>query len=131
MLGYRAFCLRNENRYIQYALARSLDPGRARAVVDAVLCALVDDWHRIITSDRPAFEAWKILVSSVTAEGRQARDRGRDTVHQALEGPEADVFLLRYRMSLSPAETADLMGLEVPEVTVALRRVMSAVLGPS
>ncbi|MEU3322050.1 hypothetical protein [Streptomyces sp. NPDC006785] len=131
MLGYRAFCLRNENRYIQYARARSLDPGRARAVVESVLRTLVDEWPRIITSDRPAFEAWKILVSSVAAEGRQAHGRGRDVVHQALPGPEADVFLLRYRMSLSPAETADLMGLEVPEVTVALRKGMSVVLGPS
>ncbi|MFF5931584.1 sigma-70 RNA polymerase sigma factor region 4 domain-containing protein [Streptomyces hydrogenans] len=133
LMGYRAFCLRNENRYLRYARARSLDPGRARVVVDSLLCALVDEWPRIIASDRPASEAWKMLVLRVAAsvgEGPRAHGGRRDTVHQTLEGLEADVFVLRYRMSLSPAETADLMGLEVPEVTVALRRGMSMLLGP-
>ncbi|MEU1690023.1 hypothetical protein ABZ590_00120 [Streptomyces hirsutus] len=135
LLGYKAFCLRNESRYIQYARARSLEPGRARAVVESVLQMLVMQWPQIISSDRPAFEAWEMLVCRVAAatwETRRAcNGRGRDTVHQALPGQEADVVLLRYRLSLSPAETADLMGLEVPEVTVSLKKGISALLNPA
>ncbi|MFD5907002.1 sigma factor-like helix-turn-helix DNA-binding protein [Streptomyces microflavus] len=125
--------MRNESRYIQYARARSLAPGAARAVVDSVLRALVDDWPRIIMSDRPASEAWRILTMRVAAARNSPPfrdDRGTDAVHRALEGQEADVFLLRYRMSLSLEETADLMGLEVPAVTVALRKGMSDLLDP-
>lgn len=132
MLGYKAFCLRNESRYLRYAMARSLEPVRARAVVESVLHALVMQWPQIICSDRPAFEAWEMLVCRVAAAAREARrgcnGRGRDSVHQALSGQEADVVLLRYRLSLSPAQTADLMGLEVSEVTVSLRKGISALL---
>ncbi|MGW7308773.1 hypothetical protein ACWGI1_24760 [Streptomyces sp. NPDC054835] len=135
MLGYKAFCQRNENRYIQYARARSLEPVRARAVVESVLQALVMQWPQIMSSDRPAFEAWELLVCRVAAAAREAQrgcsGRGRDTVHQALSAQEADVVLLRYRLSLSPAETADLMGLEVPEVTVSLRKGISALIAPT
>ncbi|MFF2718960.1 hypothetical protein [Streptomyces sp. NPDC058011] len=132
LLGYRAFCLRNENRYVQYARARSLEPVRAGAVVESVLQALVEQWPRIIRSDRPASEAWEMLVSRVAAAAREARRAGsgcgRDTVHHALSGQEADVVLLRYRLSLSASQTADLMGLEVPQVMVSLRKGMSALL---
>ncbi|MEE1839718.1 hypothetical protein ABZ776_18335 [Streptomyces sp. NPDC007076] len=135
LLGYKAFCIRNENRYIQYARARSLEQALARAVVDSVLQTLVMRWPQIISGDRPAFEAWEMLVSRVAAaarETRRARSRqGRDAVHQTLSGQEADVVLLRYRLSLTLAETADLMGLEVPEVTVSLRKGMSMLLAPA
>jgi DNA-directed RNA polymerase specialized sigma24 family protein len=135
LLGYKAFCLRNKNRYIQYARARSLEPARARTVVESALQALVMQWPQIISSDRPALAAWEILARRVEAAikeaGRACDARGRDTVHQALPGQEADVVLLRYRLSLSPAETADLMGLEVPEVTVSLRKGMRVLLDPA
>lgn len=134
VLGFRAFCLRNESRYVQYARARSLEPGRARAVVESVLQALVEQWPRIISSDRPASEAWKVLVPHVAAAARDAEQarsgRGRDTMHKALPEKQADVVVLRYRMSLSAAETADLMGLEVPDVTVSLKNGISALLAP-
>ncbi|MFF2964120.1 sigma factor-like helix-turn-helix DNA-binding protein [Streptomyces sp. NPDC057963] len=134
-LGYKAFCLRNQDRYVQYARARSLEPGRARAVVESVLQALVEQWPRIMSGDRPASEAWKVLVSHVAAAARDTQvapgGHGRDTVHRTLPGQQADIVLLRYRLSLSTAETADLMGLGVPEVTASLRRGMSILLNPA
>ncbi|MFB7919504.1 sigma factor-like helix-turn-helix DNA-binding protein [Streptomyces sp. NPDC056061] len=134
-LAYKAFCLRNENRYVQYARARSLEPGRARAVVEAVLQVLVERWPRIISGDRPACEAWGVLVSHVGAAARdlQAADHGhaRDAVHKTLPCRQADIVLLRYRLSLSTAETADLMGLGVAEVTASLRRGLSILLNPA
>ncbi|MGW7064059.1 sigma factor-like helix-turn-helix DNA-binding protein [Streptomyces sp. NPDC054904] len=124
-LGYSAFCLRNQDRYIRYARARSLDASRARAVVESVLDALVETWPAVISSDRPASIVWDMLATRVAAAAREARERrtgrGRDTLHSALPDQQADVVVLRYRLCLTAAETADLMGLDEPEVTVQLR----------
>ncbi|MFD9728753.1 hypothetical protein [Streptomyces sp. NPDC059072] len=132
-LGYSAFCLRNQDRYIRYARARSLDPSRARAVVESVLDALVEAWPAVISSDRPASIVWDMLVTHVAAAAREARERrsghGRDTLHTALPVQQADVVVLRYRLCLTAAETADLMGLEEPEVTVQLRWGLSHLAG--
>ncbi|MEU8542968.1 hypothetical protein AB0C52_23780 [Streptomyces sp. NPDC048717] len=134
ILGFRAFCLRNKGRYMQYARARSLRPDEAQAVVESVLQALMMRWPRIITSDRPAHEAWELLayqVATIVRESKRAHDwQGGDTVHRTLSGQEADVVVLRYRLSLDPVQTADLMGLDVPEVTVSLRKGISELLAP-
>ncbi|MDK9497046.1 sigma factor-like helix-turn-helix DNA-binding protein [Streptomyces katrae] len=99
-----------------------------------MLDALGEAWPTVISSDRrPASIVWEMLVSRVAAASRDARERrssrGRDTLHSALPDQQADVVMLRYRLCLTAAETADLMGLEEPEVTVHLRWGLSRLTG--
>ncbi|WP_328786164.1 sigma factor-like helix-turn-helix DNA-binding protein [Streptomyces sp. NBC_00273] len=126
---YTAFCVRNQQAYITYARARSQDAQLARRIVESVLSALVVIWPTVIASDRPASVAWRMLSTQVAAATRQARrqrkDRVRDTMHSTLPAEQADVLLLRYRLNLSWAQTAELMGLEESEVAFQLARGIS------
>ncbi|MFC6784043.1 sigma factor-like helix-turn-helix DNA-binding protein [Streptomyces atroolivaceus] len=127
---FTAFCLCYQERYVRYAQARSLDAGRARQIVESVLSALVVVWPSVIASDRPSRVAWKMLTAQVAwalSEADQARRRRiGDAAHLALPPSQADVVLLRYRLSLSRGETAELMGMKESEVALELAKALDS-----
>ncbi|MEH0407433.1 sigma factor-like helix-turn-helix DNA-binding protein [[Kitasatospora] papulosa] len=125
-----AFCLRYQERYLRYARARSLDAGRARQIVESVLSALVLVWPSVIGSDRPSRVAWRMLTAQVAwalHDADQVRWQGSgDAAHLALPHQQADVVLLYYRLCLSRAETAELMGMKESEVALDLAKAVDS-----
>ncbi|MFJ1550559.1 sigma factor-like helix-turn-helix DNA-binding protein [Streptomyces sp. NPDC088246] len=123
---FTAFCLRFQERYLSYAQARSLDADRARQIVESVLSALVVVWPSVIASDRPARMAWKMLTAQVAWAlddvGQGRRRWPGDAAHLALPQGQADLVLLRYRLCLSRAEAAELMGIKESEVALELAK---------
>lgn len=129
-IEFTAFCLRYQERYLSYAQARSLDAGRARQIVESVLSALVVVWPSVIASDRPSRVAWKMLTAQVAwALGGEGQGRRRwpcDAAHLALPPGQADLVLLRYRLCLSRAETAELTGMRESEVALELAKAVDS-----
>ncbi|WP_406387285.1 sigma factor-like helix-turn-helix DNA-binding protein [Streptomyces sp. NBC_00887] len=127
---FTAFCLRHQERYIRYARARSLDAGKARQIVESVLGALVVVWPSVISSDMPSRVAWQVLTAQVDwallDADRARRGNAGDAAHLALPPRQADAVLLRYRLCLSRAETAELMGVKESEVALDLAKAVDS-----
>jgi hypothetical protein len=120
-LDYSAFCQLHQDRYRDYAHSRLGSMRLAeRAVADA-LGDLALNWQRALASSAPAAVAWDLLAARVRAARRSpAAPAHPDTFHRLLPPLQADTALLKYRLLLTVAQSACLLGLEAPAVAGAL-----------
>ncbi|ELP66318.1 hypothetical protein STRTUCAR8_01792 [Streptomyces turgidiscabies Car8] len=121
---YTAFCLLYQDSYLRYARARLTDPGLSRRLVERALGLVATNWASVLASHCPAAEAWDILVSVITTVVRQRPATGArpcNAVYRMLSPLQADVVILRHRLSLNDEQAADLMGVEEPVVASQLR----------
>ncbi|MET7852320.1 hypothetical protein [Streptomyces avermitilis] len=119
---YTAFCLLYQDRYLRYACARVADPGLSRELVETALGSVAINWANVLASHCPAAEAWNILGSLIAQAVRgHAAPKFCNAVYRALPPLQADLVILRHRLSLSDEQAADLMGVERPLVASQLR----------
>jgi hypothetical protein len=119
---YTAFCMLYQDRYLRYARVRVIDPGLSRTLVETALGSVATNWASVLASHRPAAEAWSILGSLIAQAVRgQTAAKFCNDVYRALPPLQADVVILRHRLSLSDEQAADLMGVEEPVVASQLR----------
>ncbi|MGI5372625.1 hypothetical protein [Streptomyces iakyrus] len=121
-MDYIAFCLLYQDRYLRYTRARVADPDLSRELVETTLGSVAINWASVLASRRPAAEAWDILGSLIaqTLRGPAAATLC-NTVYRVLPPLQADVVILRHRLSLSNKQAADLIGVEEPVVASQLR----------
>ncbi|WSQ15127.1 hypothetical protein OG604_49645 [Streptomyces sp. NBC_01231] len=119
---YTAFCMLYQDRYLRYARARVADAGLSRQLVEAALGSVATNWATVLASRCPTAEAWNILGSLIAqaVRGHSAASIC-NTVYRVLPPLQADVVILRHRLSLSDGQAADLMGVEEPVVATQLR----------
>lgn len=122
-LGYTAFRLLYEDRYLEYAEIRLGDRQCGLSAVLAALGALSAIWGEVLRSSCPAAMAWRVLEHAVSASRAAASGPGGDAVvlHDVLPAEQADAVLLHHRMGMSPREAADLMGIHVSALAALLR----------
>ncbi|WP_410097343.1 sigma factor-like helix-turn-helix DNA-binding protein [Streptomyces sp. Isolate_219] len=122
-LGYTAFRLLYEDRYLEYAEIRLGDQRFGSSAVLAALGALSAIWGEVLRSSCPAAMAWRVLEHAVSASRSAASGSGGDTdvLHGVLPAEQADAVLLHHRMGLSQGEAAELMGLHVSALAALLR----------
>lgn len=113
---FAAFCARYLDVYIRYAVVRVGDEGRARWLVQAALGDLAMVWAEALQSPSPTALAWRLLAARA---GVAADDGGQ--LYRVLSAPQADAVLLRYRLGLSPAQAAEVMGWAEGEFACLLR----------
>ncbi|MFI1415628.1 hypothetical protein ACH4Y0_37765 [Streptomyces sp. NPDC020707] len=119
---YTAFCMLYQDRYLRYTRVRVADPGLSRTLVETALGSLATNWTTVLASQCPAAEAWNILGSLIAqAVGGHAATKSCTTVYRVLPPLQADLVILRHRLSLSDQQAADLMGVDEPMVTSQLR----------
>ncbi|GAA4027047.1 hypothetical protein [Streptomyces plumbiresistens] len=119
---YTAFCMLYQDRYLRYTRARVADPGLSRELVETALGSVATNWATVLASYCPAAEAWDILGSLIAQAMRgHAAATLYNTVYRVLPPLQADVVILRHRLSLSDGQAADLMGVEEPLVASQLR----------
>ncbi|WP_328687764.1 hypothetical protein OHA74_54740 [Streptomyces phaeochromogenes] len=119
---YTAFCMLYQDRYLRYTRVRVADPGLSRTLVEAALGSVATNWATVLASHCPAAEAWNILGSLIAQAVRgHAATESCSTVYRVLPLLQADVVILRHRLSLSDQQAADLMGVEEPLVASQLR----------
>jgi hypothetical protein len=120
--AYTAFCMLYQDRYLRYTRARVADPGLSRELVETALGSVATNWATVLASHRPAAEAWDILGSLIAQAVRgQSAANICNAVHRVLPPLQADVVILRHRLSLSDEQAADLMGVEEPLVASQLK----------
>ncbi|MGP3737563.1 hypothetical protein ACTWJ9_31070 (plasmid) [Streptomyces sp. GDS52] len=111
-----------QDRYLRYTRVRVADPGLSRELVEAALGSVAINWAGLLASRCPAAEAWDILGSVIAQAIRgQAAASLCNVVYRILPQMQADVVVLRHRLSLSDEQAADLLGVEEPVVTSQLR----------
>jgi hypothetical protein len=123
-LEYTAFCLLYQERYLRYTRARGGDPSLSRRLVETALGKVAVNWVGVLASHCPAAEAWGILgsVISTAVRGRPAvRAKPCNAVYRMLSPLQADIVVLRHRLSLDVEQTAELMGVDEPVVSSQLR----------
>ncbi|MER7179494.1 hypothetical protein ABT404_08415 [Streptomyces hyaluromycini] len=117
-----AFCLHYQDRYLSYTRVRVGDPQLSRRLVETALGSVATNWSSLVASHCPAAEAWSILGALITKAARAGTaTKFHNAVYRSLSPLQADVFVLRHRLSLSDEEAADLMGVEQPLVASQLR----------
>ncbi|MFJ8536853.1 hypothetical protein [Streptomyces sp. NPDC093591] len=121
-VDYTAFCMLYQDRYLRYARARIADPRLSRELVETALGSVATNWAAVLASHRPAAEAWNILGSLIAqAVHGQAASTVCNAVYRVLPPLQADIIILRHRLSLSDEQAADLMGVEEPLVASQLK----------
>ncbi|WP_059008891.1 hypothetical protein [Streptomyces specialis] len=129
---FAAFCALHHGRYLRYCRLRLPGTAVAEAVVESALGELATRWAAALATS-PAALAWHLLGRRVDAEARAAGQG--DVLHRLLPAPQADAVLLRRRLRMSLAETAEVMGLAPRDVTwhllLAERRLAPGLTGPA
>jgi hypothetical protein len=120
-LDYTAFCLLYEEHYVHYSRARVADPATGRVAVARALGDLALAWDRALRSPSVAAVAWEILRIRVRAAARTAGPAPGWDLLRTLPDLQADAMLLRYRLALTNARSAQLMGVEEPVIAGQLR----------
>ncbi|MEU0248278.1 hypothetical protein ABZ192_28915 [Streptomyces sp. NPDC006235] len=121
-MDYIAFCLLYQDHYLRYTRARVADPDLSRELVETALGSVAINWATVLASRRPAAEAWDILGSLIAqALHGHATATLCNTVYRVLPPLQADVVILRHRLSLSDGQAADLIGVEESVVASQLR----------
>ncbi|MEU6227493.1 hypothetical protein [Streptomyces sp. NPDC047042] len=115
--AFAAFCVRHLDIYTRYAAVRMRDGGQARALAQAALGDLAMMWAEALESPSPSALAWRLLA---VRTGRAAAGGGLE-LYRMLPVPQADAVLLRYRLGLSAAEAAEVMGWEPGEFACLLK----------
>ncbi|MFE0520851.1 hypothetical protein [Streptomyces sp. NPDC058954] len=123
-----------QDRYLRYARARVADPSLSRHLVETALGSVATNWTAVLASHCPAAEAWSILSALVARAVRgQSATTVCSAVYRVLPPMQADLVILRHRLSLSDEQAADLMGVEEPLVASQLKmahRVMAHTTAP-
>lgn len=122
LLGLAAFVQLHRMHYLSYARARLLDEAASRAAVGSAFSAVTGRWHELLRNARPAADAWQHLRAETEEAGRGAggQDPAVGLLYGTLPQDIADTTLLRWRLSMAPEAIADLMGVDLPAVTVSL-----------
>ncbi|GAA2126116.1 hypothetical protein [Streptomyces synnematoformans] len=120
-LDYTAFCLLHEENYVRYSRARVADAAAGRLAVARALGDLALAWDRALRSASVAAVAWETLRTRVRAAARTAGPAPGWDPHRTLPDLQADALLLRYRLALTDAQAAQLMGVAEPVVAGQLR----------
>ncbi|WP_407560878.1 hypothetical protein [Streptomyces sp. 184] len=120
-LEYTAFCLLHEEHYVHYSRARVGEATTGRVAVARALGDLALAWDRALRSASVAAAAWELLRIRVRAAARAAGPAPGWDLHRTLPDLQADAMILRYRLALTDAQSAQLMGVEEPVVASQLR----------
>ncbi|HEY8987294.1 MAG TPA: hypothetical protein VIU15_47990 [Streptomyces sp.] len=116
---FAAFCLSRYDVYLAYATARVGDRERARLLVQASLGDLAMVWPEALESASPSALAWRLLAARTGCAVAGWRGGGP---HRVLPAAQADAWLLRYRLGLTPQRAAEAMGRTPGEFETLLKK---------
>ncbi|QNJ43375.1 sigma-70 region 4 domain-containing protein [Streptomyces buecherae] len=120
-LEYTAFCLRHQELYHRYSRVRLRHEAASRDAVAAALGDLALNWDGALRSACLPAVAWRLLRARVQAAARASDPRPPDTLHRAWPPDQADALILRYRLSLTTDQSAQLMGVDPAVIATHLR----------
>lgn len=128
LLGLAAFVQLHRPDYLRYAKARLVDETASRAAVEAAITAVGGRWSDLLRNARPTADAWRQLRAQIQAASHCAEEAGgaggQDPavarLYDTLPQDHADIALLRWRLFMTAAAIADLMGIEPPAVAASL-----------
>ncbi|MFF3394757.1 hypothetical protein ACFYW1_27945 [Streptomyces sp. NPDC002669] len=115
---FTAFCTARLPAYVRFAAACTGCPRTGREVAQEALGDLATVWEKALRSASPAALSWG-LISERCSD--RARLRSCGSVYRVLPRLYADAVVLRYRLGIGLAETAELMGIDELEVNGMLR----------
>jgi DNA-directed RNA polymerase specialized sigma24 family protein len=115
--AFAAFCLRHLDVYTRYAAVRIGDERQARMLVQAAFGDLAMLWAEALESPSPSALAWRLLAARTS---RAASGDGAE-LYRVLPARQADAVLLHYRLGLSAATAADVMGWQPGEFAYLLK----------
>ncbi|MFJ4192252.1 hypothetical protein [Kitasatospora sp. NPDC089509] len=129
-VGFTAFVALQEEGYLRYAQARLGDRNRSLEAVEVAFESMEDHWEQALLEERPGAYAWCILRAAVTAAlGAAPAPVQGDRLHPTLPPTEADVALLHDGLGMPVGKTAQLLGVDEPQVRLGLltaRRLLGA-----
>ncbi|MFC8827937.1 hypothetical protein ACFT9I_21640 [Streptomyces sp. NPDC057137] len=131
LLGLAAFVQLHRPDYLRYARARLVDETASRAAVEAAITAVGGRWSDFLRNARPTADAWRQLRAQIQAAspctgvageagGAGGQDPAVGRLYDTLPQDLADIALLRWRLFMTAAAIADLMGIEPPAVAASL-----------
>ncbi|MFI8811455.1 MULTISPECIES: hypothetical protein [unclassified Streptomyces] len=115
---FTAFCTLRLAAYVRFATACTGCPRTGRELAQDALGDLATVWERALRSASPAALSWDLISERGSA---RARLRSGGSVYCVLPRLCADAVVLRYRLGIGLAATADLMGIDELEVRGMLR----------
>ncbi|MGW5677908.1 hypothetical protein ACWEV4_22940 [Streptomyces sp. NPDC003860] len=125
--SYTVFCLDRTTVYQRYAEIRVGCSRLGAQLVRETFGDLAMLWVEALQSPSPAAMSWALLAARITAHGH----RPRDCVHDLLPRAQADALVLRYKVGLTAAHAATVMGIATSEITVLQMAAVRAMANPS
>jgi DNA-directed RNA polymerase specialized sigma24 family protein len=119
-LLYDAFCRDRWRVYSRYATAYVGSARIGSELAHDSLRDLAFGWADALRSPSPAAVAWDLL----TARTRTRPTEAVRCLHSLVHHSEAQALLLRYKLGLSAAEAADVMGLGMSEFHLLQKRAL-------
>ncbi|MFG2722002.1 hypothetical protein ACGFW5_27485 [Streptomyces sp. NPDC048416] len=113
-VAFDAFRTRYAGIYLRYARVRLHSVEAADLTVRAALENLAARWHIVLREASPTAACWSLITSYIAARAQMP------LLGEQLTPEQTDMLVLRYRVGLSVADAAAVMGMDVPEFTVRL-----------
>jgi hypothetical protein len=123
-LTFTAFCSSRHDIYARYAAVRTGSADDGARLARTALDHLAMVWPQALQGPSPAALAWHLL----TACARHVDSRpGGCALYDTLPAAQADALVLRYRLGLAIQQSADVMGISVPDMTTRVRFALRAI----
>lgn len=118
---FTAFCTLYLAAYLRFATVCTRCPCAGGELVQEALGDLAAVWEEAMRSASPAALAWDLISKRCSARARSGHG---GSAYRVMPRLHADAVILRYRLGLGLAETAELMGVDEMEVNGMLRYAM-------
>ncbi|MCG7523828.1 hypothetical protein MHW47_05115 [Streptomyces sp. OfavH-34-F] len=109
---FTAFCVRRLPAYVRFATACTGCHRTGRNLAQDALGDLATIWEHALRSASPAAISWNLISERGSSHARLRSS----SVYRVLSRPHADAVVLRYRLGMTAAEVAELMGIDEAEL---------------